>query len=266
MEERKKVFLAGIIFFVLLAVAAAIYFFVFYQKPQQKEEIPEVTEKPSPTEETVEPGEKEWEYIEIELDESDELVRELANRLSSHPKLALWLMSDELIRKFVAAVDNIANGQSPRSHIDFFQPEEDFSVLEENGEYFLDTGSYQRYDIVAEVFSSLDTQGCVQLYGQLTPVIREAYIDLGYPQGDFHNTLKRAIAELQKVPVVEEKIVLEKKVVTYKLANPRLEELSPAQKHLLRMGPDNMKKIQAKLQAMSQALDSIEFSVSGGQQ
>ena len=54
--------------------------------------------------------------------------------------------------------------------------------------------------------------------------------------------------------MVEDRVKLKEEVVTYKMLDPRLERLSPAQKHLLRMGPDNVKAIQAKLEAMAQAL------------
>ena len=36
-------------------------------------------------------------------------------------------------------------------------------------------------------------------------------------------------------------------MVTYKIADPKLEELSAPQKHLLRMGTENVLKIQDKL-------------------
>jgi hypothetical protein len=190
----------------------------------------------------------------VDLNESDELVRDLAKDLSSNSRLAMWLMSKDLIRKFVAAVDNIAQGHSPRPQIDFFKPEGDLEVIEESGGYFLDPDSYKRYDLVAEVFTSLDTKGCVTLYKKLTPALQEAYHELGYPDAKFDDALRKAINELLKVPVVEKNIELGKKVITYMMVDPELENLSSAQKHLLRMGPDNVRTIQAKLREMSKAL------------
>ncbi len=254
MEEQKKVLLAGIIFVVVIVLGAAIYYFFIYQKPEQPEDLKEVIQEQIPAQEKVEPEEAEVEPLPVDLDESDELVRKLAGELSSHPRLAVWLMTDELIRNFVAAVDNIANGQSPKPQIDFFKPEGNFLVTEEGGDIFIDPESYQRYDVVAEVFQSLDTKGCVTLYKQLEPAIQEAYKDLGYPERDFHITLKKAIEELLKTPVLEESIQVEKDVITYKMVDSELESLSQAQKHLLRMGPENVRKIQAKLRDIAQAL------------
>jgi hypothetical protein len=254
MEEQKKVILAGIIFIVLIVAAASVYYFFFYSKPEIPAETAEVVQEQPVVEEKVQEEEEKIEPIEVSLDESDDLVRKLAAELSSHPRLAMWLMSEELIRKFVAAVDNIANGQSPLPQIDFFKPEGDFKAVDEVGEYFIDPASYQRYDLVAEVFASLNPEGTVRLYKQLTPAIQEAYKDLGYPDLDFNDTFKKAMMELLKVPVVNESIQLEKKVVTYIMVDSDLESLSSAQKHLLRMGPDNVRVIQRQLRAMAMTL------------
>jgi hypothetical protein len=254
MEEKKKVVLAGAIFIVLLAIGVAVYYFFFYQKPEQPSVMGETAqEQPVSEGEKLEPGEM-IEPLDVDLDQSDGLVRQLAKELSSNPKLAAWLMSRDLIRKFVAGVDNIAHGNSPRPQIDFFKPEGDFEVIEESGRYYVDPDSYKRYDPVAEVFASLDTPGSVTLYRKLTPPLQEAYRELGYPDAKFDDVLRSAINELLKVPVVEKKIEVEKKVITYIMVDPQLESLSPAQKHLLRMGPENVQRIQAKLMEMSRAL------------
>jgi hypothetical protein len=258
MEEQKKVIAAGIIFVLLIAAAAVIYYFFIYSKPQEPEETDQIAQEQPVVEEKVQTEEEKIEPLDVSLDESDDQVRKLAGELSTHPKLALWLMSDELIRKFVAAVDNIANGQSPGPQIDFFKPDEDFKVIDEAGEYYLDPESYKRYDPVAEVFVSLGSRGCVTLYRQLKPAIQEAYTDLGYPDSEFDDTLKRAMMALLKVPVVKQDIQLEKKVVTYTMVDSDLESLSLAQKHLLRMGPDNIRVIQSKLREMAKLLGFMQ--------
>jgi hypothetical protein len=45
-------------------------------------------------------------------------------------------------------------------------------------------------------------------------------------------------------------------VVVYEYADPKLEALSPAQKALLRMGPRNVPRVQAKLRELAAALRS----------
>jgi hypothetical protein len=43
-------------------------------------------------------------------------------------------------------------------------------------------------------------------------------------------------------------------VVTHAYADPWLEDLSPAQKQLLRMGPSNQRRVQAKLRELAVAM------------
>jgi len=255
MAENIKVASIAVIIIVLIAIAAGVYYFFIYEKPEEIPPVEQVQqEQPAqvPAEELV--IEEAPELIQVGLDESDDTIRNMAEELSSHPETASWLMSKDLIRKFVGAVDNIANGLSPRSQIDFFALEESFKIIEKDGLYYANPEGYIRYNLVGDVFSSLDSEGWVQLYEQSALLIQEAYRDLGYPEEDFDKTLTVAIVELLKAPVVEGDILLEAKVVSYTMADPELENLSEAQKHLIRMGPENVRKIQAKLREIGLAL------------
>ncbi len=255
MAEKVKFASIAVIIIVLIAIAAGVYYFFIYEKPEEipiqqvQEEQPAqvLAEEPVIEEEAIE-------LIQVELDESDETISNIAKELSSHPDAASWFMSKDLMRKFVGAVDNIANGLSPRSQIDFFALEENFKLVEKDGLYYVDHEGYDRYNLVGDVFSSLDSEGWEKLYEQSALLIQEAYTDLGYPEEDFDKTLTAAIVELLKAPVVEGDILLEAKVVSYTMADPELENLNEVQKHLIRMGPENVRKIQAKLREIGLAL------------
>lgn len=255
MEENKKVWMTGIGIIILIVAAVAIYYFFFQTKTKEAPAVTEVMET-KPVEPATEEGPSKEEPVvplDVALDESDSVIRDLFKGLSSHPKLADWLVTTDLVRKFVAAVDNIANGMSPRAHIDFFKTKGTFKVIEKSGRIYIDPASYSRYTQVADAFASLDTEGSVRLFRQLKPVIQEAYRDLGYPDRDFQDTLVKAIRELLRVPVVKD-VLVQKKVVSYGMVDPQLEKLSQAQKHLLRMGPDSVQKIQSKLRELALAL------------
>jgi hypothetical protein len=85
-------------------------------------------------------------------------------------------------------------------------------------------------------------------------VIEEAYRELGYPGTEFQETLEEAIDVLLKTPIPEGEILLEEKVTTYTFADPNLEALSDIRKHFLRMGPQNVRKIKAKLREIKEVL------------
>jgi len=252
MEENKKVLSVVIGFFILIAVIVAVYYLFIRGKGEEMPKVPEVAEEtviPVESAESEEDLIKSIEVLEVELDESDILMRKLAADLSSRPELAKWLLTKDIIRKFVAAVDNIANGHSPRKNIDFFNPGK-FFPLKKEGVCYLDPAGFKRYSPVANVFSSLDSEGCVRLYRQLKSALQEAYQELGYPDKDFNITLFQAMDELMKVPVIEEDVTLEEKLMSYVMVDPELEKMSEAQKHLFRMGPVNIRKIKAKLKEL----------------
>jgi hypothetical protein len=261
-KDEKKVFLLALGIILALGLVAAIIYFTALKKPAppaaaEKSAAGTASPAASPAPPAPETGEP-LAIPSVGLDQSDPVVREFAGPLTSDPRFARWIQSKELVRKFVAAVDNVANGLSPKSHVDFFSPSGGFKVMNRGGRFFVDESDYSRYDPVAEVFSSLNTADTIRFYRGLKPLINEAYRDLGYPDTDFDETLVRAMAELLEIPVVEGPVRLEKKVVSYAIADETLEALSQAQKQLLRMGPKNVREIQGKIRELAAALGVAE--------
>ncbi|MDP2914086.1 MAG: DUF3014 domain-containing protein [Candidatus Aminicenantes bacterium] len=259
MDENKKIIRTGIIVVFALIVAVAAYYFFIAGKDKTKGGIEPALQSQKPA--GVEPGAKDGmglPALNLDLDKSDDSVRKLIADLSSNPTFAQWLKTKELIRKFVAAVDNIANGQSPRPQMDFFNLAGPFKVTAKDGKTLLAPAGYDRYNIVADVFDSVSPAGCARLYAGFKTLFQQAYGELGYPKEDFHQTLLRAIVEVLRTPVVEGPIVLEKKIMSFAMVDPKLEELNPAPKHLLRMGPENLQLIQAKLRELALALGFSE--------
>jgi len=190
----------------------------------------------------------------VTLAASDPLVRELVARLSSHPQLVSWLVTEELVRRFVVAVHSAARGLSPREQLDFALPEEPFRVHRRGGKLLVDPVCYHRYDLAAEVFTSLDTAGSVALYRELGPLIAEAHREIAGPGESFDVTLRAAISELLATPTLEGDVEVSQKVVTFSFVDEQLEQLSAAQRHFLRMGPVNVGRVQAKLEELDAAL------------
>jgi len=199
-----------------------------------------------------------------ELAHSDALVRRGASALSSRPQLETWLQANDLIRRFVVAIDNLAEGKTPRKHWSPLAPSAHFEVLREptlpgNPEeerYLIDPSSWDRYNPLAEVFASLDVERAVALYTRLEPLFDQAYRELGYPDGRFRNALFEAIDELLRTPtgVGTDEVPLRRKVLGYAYRDPQLEGLSAAQKQLLRAGPGNVPRVQRKLRQLARAL------------
>lgn len=189
------------------------------------------------------------------LPDSDEWLQQVVGQVSSHPQLAEWLVTPELIRGFVVVVDNVAEGTSPAKHLEMAAPEAKFGVRRTEDKIYIDSASYDRFDLLVDVIDSLDTEGTAELYSAIRPLCEQAYQDLGYPGENFDATLRRAIQRVLATPVVDGPIELERQVTAYEFVDPELEELSPAAKQFLRLGPDNLQRVQAKLRALYRAIE-----------
>lgn len=190
------------------------------------------------------------------LDDSDAAVRELIAAVSPHPGLAEWLSEEQLVRTFVVAVENVADGESPAPHLGFLAPEGSFRVRDTPRGPVLDPASFARYDEVTSVVTSLDAGRVARRLRDLAPLTEAAYRELGHPDGGFEATLKRALDKLIETPVPAPGAALQRLSVAYAWDDPRLESLDPAQKHLLRMGPENQAAVQAWLKSLRDALSA----------
>lgn len=187
------------------------------------------------------------------LDASDAIVRKLVRELSSHPEVAAFLATDDLIRKFLIVVDNIAEGATPAGGLQHVAPKERFAVAELGDDLIVDPRSYARYDRHAAAIGAIDAAGAARLYTTLKPLLAEAYREFGRDH-TVDVTVERAFRRLLSTPVPEDPVVLVPHGARYRFADARLEALSPAQKHFLRMGPTNARIVQGKLREIAQAL------------
>jgi len=73
--------------------------------------------------------------------------------------------------------------------------------------------------------------------------------------GTFEEALARAMDNLLAVEVPEGPLEVREAVGRYVYTDPGLEGLTPAAKHLLRMGPENARLVQDKLRQIQSELD-----------
>ncbi len=260
METYRKVIIAASVIAVL-GIGFFSYIFFFPKQDSAAEKQKALSEKTQPIEtlpvnpETPVEIEEQSGPLNVKLNESDQPVRELAKDLSGDASFAHWLKTKDLVRTIAAVTNNIAAGESPANHLEFMAPKKEFPVFAKEGKYYLNSKSYRRYNRVAQTASSIETEAVKTLYPQLEPLLQQAYDELGYPGQKFRDILDKAFEVILKTPIVTGSIELEKKVISFAYKDPELEGLKPAQKHLLRMGPDNIKKIKSKLREIAVALE-----------
>jgi hypothetical protein len=236
---------------VVLVIAAAIALYVVYQR---RPAAPPTAAAAAPPPAPARPLGADADQIAVPpLDESDDVVRELVRKITSHPRALAWLATKGLIRNFTVVVANVVDGATPAKHLRALSPSPAFQVVERNGQLFIDSRSYERYDGIAAAAASIDPAGASKLYATLKPRIEEAYRDLG-ESGTFDTALERAIVALLQTPVVDGPVRVEPKGIGYRFEDSKLEDLTAAQKQLLRTGPRNVRIIQSALRQIAAAL------------
>lgn len=185
---------------------------------------------------------------------SDAFVRTLlGGRLEQLP--GSWAFQTQLVRKFVGAVDNVANGVNPIQHVRFLKPADVFSPDRRTGAPLMGTSSYARFDPTMAVLQAVPEDVAIGLYHRLEPLFEQAYRELGYgEQTTFAQTVRRAIDQVVELPVLDGPIRLIPRFSSYRHADPRLESLNDAQKLFLRLGPDHLAALQRKLRAFRDRL------------
>jgi hypothetical protein len=250
-ERRGFALRAAVILAVLVALGAGGYFYYMRRSQAPPAQVKQHTEQAVPSSEAKQVAEPGAEIDLPPLAQTDPIVRQLVGGVSSHASVAAWLAGDQLIRNFAVSVLNMAAGKTAAPQLTRLRPAQKFQAAGSGGTLSIDPRSYARYDTYADAVASLDARGTARLYATLKPRIQDAYRELGYPEGDFDSVMEKAIAEVLKTPVIEGRIGLVSRSVAYEFADPRLQSLSGVQRQMLRMGPRNIRLIQAKLREIA---------------
>jgi Protein of unknown function (DUF3014) len=190
-----------------------------------------------------------------DLDESDAFAREAAAGLSVHPELARWLGRTGLVRTLTVVVVNVAEGETPRPHLEFLTPKQRFRASRRGARTLVpDPAGFSGYDLFGDAIASVDAAAAATAYRSLAPLFEAAYVELGHPEGGFPAALDKAIRALLAVPVLRANVELVPHAIAFRYADPKLEALTPAQKQFLRIGPRNVRLAQSKLRELAAAL------------
>lgn len=191
------------------------------------------------------------------LHQMDTFLRALLGGLSTSPELARWLATDDLIRQMANGIDRVSRGFSPARELSVLRPQRSFAVTGTRDRMTIDPDSYRRYDGLAALVSSLDARSVADAYRTIQPRLDEAYRGLGRAESSVDNAVGVALQILIDTPVVRGPIhIVPGPGATHAYADPELEALRPAQKQLLRLGPDNLAGVQERLRQIKQAIET----------
>ncbi|MDT3282556.1 DUF3014 domain-containing protein [Shewanella scandinavica] len=188
------------------------------------------------------------------LAESDAFVQRKALAIINNNVLSSSLVQQDLARQFVVFVDNLAQGELTRKVSPLKGPEKLFSVSEITNKVYLNPEGFHRYDAYVDSIAKMDEQTLMATYKQMTPMLEEAFSELGYSNAKFNDRMLQAIKILLAAPIIEDPIELSSISVNYQFVDPHLEALPSAQKLLIRMGPENTRKLKVALRKLENQL------------
>lgn len=175
------------------------------------------------------------------LDGSDEMTRAAANELS--PTLLKWLLPSEQIRKWVALIDQLADGKLPTKNLPLLFPMPAFDTIRVDDADRMNPTNFTRANFLIETVTAIDQQKLADYYRAWRPILETAYKELG---GDstFHSRLLLALQNVIEAPPPPADARLERPKIFYVYADPVLEKNTGVTKLLWRLGPDNQRKLQ----------------------
>ena len=178
-----------------------------------------------------------------------ELLKEVAPSLSDN---ALWLAfakHPEALNVFAKATEQLANGNRPLAvaTLEFLPKPSPFRAERaDDGGYVISQETERRFSPVLDAILSIPADKAAELIRQLEPDLDDVIHDkFGYPpETTFKKLYLDALTTILTTPVPEKPLQLVKLTDTlYKYAIPELEELSDAQKFIMRLGIANQTKL-----------------------
>jgi len=188
------------------------------------------------------------------LDVSDTAIKAALETIATSPTLSRLLVNDGLLQRFVVTATNLADDETAPNHRLLTPPDQDFRVYTQADREWIDSASYKRYTPYVDVLESMSNEDLIALYETYQDEIQTKHAEIGDPDQPFTEVLIEAIDTLLDTPEVKMPVEVYTDSVMYKYADERLEGLSDPQKQLLRTGPDNMRRIKAKLRELKDSL------------
>lgn len=171
----------------------------------------------------------------------------------------------DLPRRIVSTVDNLGRAQASSSLWPVNPPSGPFTTDRSGEAEVIARANYARYAPYVEMLEALDLDAAVTQYRRVYPLLQRAYEDLGYPGRHFNDRVVEVIDVLRLTPEPGEPLRVrlpefgtdmkpERPWVLYEFEDPRLQGLAAGQRMLLRMGPEQRRRVKAVLGALRQKI------------
>ncbi len=197
--------------------------------------------------------------------ESPQELEAAVQQLLGAQQSAAFLQLDDFARRVVATIDNLAREQAPE-RLWPVQPTPGRFTADGPADAQVQTiaaDNASRYRPFVAFAEGVPLDAAVQLYVRLYPLLQAAYEELGYPGRHFNDRLVAVLDHLLATPEPSGPLAVQltrvagevpstRPWVRYEFADPKLQALSSGQKMLLRMGPENARRLKAVLAGVRQ--------------
>ena len=201
------------------------------------------------------------------LDQADTVIAQALGALLGGKPGASMVRRDDFVRRAVATIDNLGRAHAAPRLWPVNPMAGKFAAQREGDKDVIAPANSVRYGAFVAFVESLDSARAAALYKQHYPLFQAAYKELGYPNAYFNDRLVAVIDQLLATPEpagplavrlteVKGEVASTQPWTRYEFADPQLEALPAGSKMLLRMGPDNARKLKAKLRAFRSAVAS----------
>ncbi|AWH50559.1 DUF3014 domain-containing protein [Stenotrophomonas sp. SAU14A_NAIMI4_5] len=165
------------------------------------------------------------------------------------------LLRDHLIQRLVTHVDNLDKTSVPPSAL-ATRPLPGSLQVDAGGKgEQIAAGNAARYAPYVQAFTALDPAAAGTAYKRFYPLIQQAYVDLGRPQGYFNDRLVAVIDHLLETPEPARPLaVVRDERGRYRFVDPDLQSRSVGQKALLRLDATQERAVKQQLRAIRSSI------------
>ncbi len=194
-----------------------------------------------------------------ELAASDSAMQDALAGLYGRETLARFFFLDDLVRRFVATIDNLPRKTVAARLMPVKPVGGAFVVTGNDASLAVGADNHLRYRPYVQAMEAVEAKRLVAMYTHFYPLFQAAYEELGYPDRYFNDRLVATIDDLLAAPEVAAPRLTQPKVL-YQFADTGLEARSAGQKIMIRMGSDNAARVKDKLRAIRRELTGAPTS------
>lgn len=165
------------------------------------------------------------------------------------------LLRDHLIQRLVTQVDNLDKASVPPTALAARPLPGSLQVEPGEGGDRIAAANAARYAPYVQAFTAIDPAAAADAYKRFYPLIQQAYVDLGKPDGYFNDRLVSVIDHLLDTPELAQAPLVERdQRGRYRFVDATLQSRSIGQKALLRMDVAQARAVKQQLRAIRAAI------------